>query len=1512
MTNKRWKKTNVFLIMVLVGIGFWASLPQRTTQAYFNNPPSPGCVTVYYHAEADAHTGISKEFCAGEYDSIALGDFAQEISSVEVGTGARVTLYAYPGPYAPLAGPYTSDVSNLLDVPCTMEPYCPTSAGNEGTFNDATRYMVVEDTRPPDLTVTAPDPNTNPSPPANPGDLNYYSVGDQVRWNIDVCNSNTGGPAVSSDVAYYLGTSCSDFSNRIGDDGVTALDSGECDAENLRYTFVEGDIGERYLIVRADYLSAVTESNETNNEACYTAGFEVLPGVPNAPTITAPTNNAILNRARPTFTWSNTGAEGYIVTIDGTQHYKGSATSYTPGTDLTDGQHSWSVKAYNGTAESGEATGTFFIDTQVPNGIQPGNPTDGSTSCSNTPTFSWTAGNDPPKNTYASGIAGYEVQIDDQAAEVINNPATVSYTPPTGLTDGNHTWQIRTFDAAGNYSAWTNPAIAFTIDTATVPLPTLTSPTAAAPVCSARVDFQWSVPNRTCLDGYEFRLDGGTSETVAAGTGTAATHTATVGEGNHTWSVRSRNEAGNYSAWVDGAVVVDTSPPSVPVLVSPADKAIMTNTTPTFDWQDSTDISPVTYTLQLNTPDGTEDIPITNSEYTPATDLAQGNHTWTVKAHDTVCGFESAWATARSFAINTPPINVTITGPVTGTIGATYTFTATVKPEATTLPITYTWEATDQTDITHTDGGLEDTVSFTWQLTGTKMITVTATNSVGEVVDTHTITIGVPPATVAITGTSAGTVGISYPFTATVAPITTTLPITYTWQATDQTTVVHTDKPLQDTRLFTWDTPGTKMITVTATNLFGSVSTTHTVTIGVPPATVAITGTHAGTLGTSYPFTATVAPITTTLPITYTWQTTDHPDIHHVDEITNTLAITWTLPGTKIITVTATNLFGSVTTTHTVTIGVPPSTVAITGTHAGTLGTSYPFTATVAPITTTLPITYTWQATDHPDIHHVDGITNTLAITWTLPGTKIITVTATNLFGSVSTTHTIEITKSAIWNLLFYISGDNKNQHENAQAMVNLLEQAASNPTVNILVLWDDKGTNNTQLFYLEHDTDSDTIVSPPITVAWNPGERNMGDPQTLEDFVQWARTTYPADRTMLTIFDHGVGWAPDITDATKQATWMKGGSGLAWDETDSDYLATAEMGKALQNIAADSGNLDVVFHDASLTAMLENAYEIRNSASYLVASQNVMHIVFPYDVVIDTITADTTPEELAKAMVEQYHKKMDTAKKGSTISAITLSKVEELAQAVDGLAQALEKEAIGPNLSKLYNLYEVVQKFDIDQQKEIEQDRESVIDLFHFAELIVTKSTLTQATKDAAQDVLALQSTVILAEEHMSNGQYTFLNANGLSIYLPFGEEVYVGPGCPSFKDFCKVPANKTCIRIRDYYTNTTPSQLAFVEDTLWDNWLNEVIAIRYPCTITTLQTTDTMTDTTDFPTIRPTNILSETLVGNMDLFLNNDGDDGDDDNGDGDNGDGDNGDNGDNGDGGIGGIVYLPIIVR
>ncbi len=179
--------------------------------------------------------------------------------------------------------------------------------------------------------------------------------------------------------------------------------------------------------------------------------------------------------------------------------------------------------------------------------------------------------------------------------------------------------------------------------------------------------------------------------------------------------------------------------------------------------------------------------------------------------------------------------------------------------------------------------------------------------------------------------------------------------------------------------------------------------------VNVPPTGVSVSGPTVGLVNNSYIFTATVSPLTATTPITYVWQATGQTPMTHTNGVSDTITFAWSAPGTQVITVTATNAAGAVLGIYTVMINVPPISVSISGPTAGTVNTSYVFTATVNPPTATQPITYLWQATGQSPMTHTNGVSDTAAFTWSTAGTQTITVTATNAAGMVSNTQTIAI-----------------------------------------------------------------------------------------------------------------------------------------------------------------------------------------------------------------------------------------------------------------------------------------------------------------------------------------------------------------------------------------------------------------------------------------------------------------------------------------------------------------------
>ena len=93
---------------------------------------------------------------------------------------------------------------------------------------------------------------------------------------------------------------------------------------------------------------------------------------------------------------------------------------------------------------------------------------------------------------------------------------------------------------------------------------------------------------------------------------------------------------------------------------------------------------------------------------------------------------------------------------------------------------------------------------------------------------------------------------------------------------------------------------------------------------------------------------------------------------------------------------------------------IAPSSVVINGPAEGVINNSYDFTATVSPATVTQPLTYIWRVMGQAPQTHTGGLSDIATFTWNTPGTKAITVTASNGSGTpVEATWTIFIMASA-------------------------------------------------------------------------------------------------------------------------------------------------------------------------------------------------------------------------------------------------------------------------------------------------------------------------------------------------------------------------------------------------------------------------------------------------------------------------------------------------------------------
>ncbi|MBU1108406.1 MAG: hypothetical protein KKB51_17155 [Candidatus Riflebacteria bacterium] len=268
------------------------------------------------------------------------------------------------------------------------------------------------------------------------------------------------------------------------------------------------------------------------------------------------------------------------------------------------------------------------------------------------------------------------------------------------------------------------------------------------------------------------------------------------------------------------------------------------------------------------------------------------------------------------------------------------------------------------------------------------------------------------------------------------------------------------------------------------------------------------------------------------------------------------------------------------------------------------------------------------------------------------------------------------------WTVLAYICSDNDLERFGLQD-VNEMEQVGSSDQVNIIAQVDrmregmegatitDGNWIGTRRYFVTKDSDMGKIGSKMVG---NIGEQDMGDKKTLAEFLKWGVKTYPADNVMVVIWNHGAGWPGVAVDQE---------SGNMLSMTDVSW-ALREGQKDLSKVNGKASKFAIVDFDACLMGTIEVAYEISDSAEFLVGSEeNEPGQGMPYADYLGPLVKNPAlaAREMTKRMVGTYVQSY--SKGGSatsaynmgspvTKSATDLSKLPALVQKFNKLGEAL------------------------------------------------------------------------------------------------------------------------------------------------------------------------------------------------------------------------------------------------
>lgn len=182
-------------------------------------------------------------------------------------------------------------------------------------------------------------------------------------------------------------------------------------------------------------------------------------------------------------------------------------------------------------------------------------------------------------------------------------------------------------------------------------------------------------------------------------------------------------------------------------------------------------------------------------------------------------------------------------------------------------------------------------------------------------------------------------------------------------------------------------------------------------------------------------------------------------------------------------------------------------------------------------------------------------------------------------------------------------------------------------------------------------------------------------DPAVLEEFIRWATTRYPAESYGLILWGHANGWLIEsdsiaTTRSNIRRAYGRDTGNNSASQTLGKWLNTPSMATALSESLPQK--LKFIFADCCNFQCIENAYELRNVAEYIIGSPaEIPGNGAPYhQTIIDLCSLSDT---FYVAAVDHYHDMYDRYNRHVPLSVIKTSEIEQLALATTELLAGMK-----------------------------------------------------------------------------------------------------------------------------------------------------------------------------------------------------------------------------------------------
>lgn len=288
--------------------------------------------------------------------------------------------------------------------------------------------------------------------------------------------------------------------------------------------------------------------------------------------------------------------------------------------------------------------------------------------------------------------------------------------------------------------------------------------------------------------------------------------------------------------------------------------------------------------------------------------------------------------------------------------------------------------------------------------------------------------------------------------------------------------------------------------------------------------------------------------------------------------------------------------------------------------------------------------------------------------------TKVMLAGALTLLASVPPSGFAAVQTKSDYTVMVYMVGSDL-ESGGQFASTDLKEMMKIGSTKNVNVVVETGGSNEWGNSKISNKENQRWLVKKnDIQLLQNVGDRNMGKPETLTDFIDWSMKKYPAEKYGIVLWNHGAGSV----------------IGYGADEKhDHDALTLSELQQSFaKSYGKNKQKFEMIGFDACLMANVEVAKLLQPYGKYLVASEELEpgH-GWDYTPFLKKLTTSpkATGDVVGKAIVDGFKKQSEQLGTADdiTLSVVDMDKTIDVTKKVENLAKKLQADIKNPKKLK-------------------------------------------------------------------------------------------------------------------------------------------------------------------------------------------------------------------------------------